>query len=208
MGAECRRHVRIHGVRRQEEHPAVAASGQANRIGFVALESPGFEVPGDDPASFSIHQNQVQHFAAGEEFHPTRIHLAHQSLISAQQKLLTGLTAGIESPRHLRSAERAVGQLARVFPGKGHALSDALIDDRSRYFGQAMHVRFTCAEVTAFDGVVKQAMNRVTVDRVSFSGVDSALSCDRVRAAGRLVNAEALHVVAQLTQGCGSRRSR
>ena len=60
------------------------------------------------------------------------------------------------------------------------------------------------AEVAALDGVVEQAVNRVAVVLVVLRGVDAALRGDRVRAARRVLEAEARDVVAEL----GERRGR
>src|SRR5688572_32547322 len=60
------------------------------------------------------------------------------------------------------------------------------------------------AEVAALDRVVEQPPRRVAVVLVVLGGVDAALGGDRVRAARRVLVAEALDVVAQL----GERRRR
>src|SRR5207247_6358441 len=52
---------------------------------------------------------------------PIFVHLAHQRLIGAEQKLLAGLAAGVERARHLRAAERAVVEQPAVLAGKRHA---------------------------------------------------------------------------------------
>ena len=66
-----------------------------------------------------------------------------------------------------------------------------------------MDVRLARAEVAAFDGVVEQAVNRVAVVLVVLRGVDAALRGDRVRAARRVLEAEARDVVAELGERRG-----
>ena len=46
------------------------------------------------------------------------VNLAFERLVGAEQKLLAGLAARVESARNLRAAERAIGQRAAVFAGK------------------------------------------------------------------------------------------
>ncbi len=56
-----------------------------------------------------------------------------------------------------------------------------------------------------FDRVVEEAVDAVAVVLVVLGGVDAALRGDGVRAAGRILEAEALDLVAQLAQRGGSR---
>lgn len=60
-----------------------------------------------------------------------------------------------------------------------------------------MYVRFSCAEVPAFHGVVKQAIDGISVVLIIFSGVDSALSRYTVRSARTVLKAERFDVVAE-----------
>ena len=130
--------------------------------------------------------------------------LAFERLVGAEQKLLAGLAAGVEGARDLGAAEGAVGERAAVFAGEGNALGHALIDDVDADLRQAIDVGFAGAEVAAFDGVVEEAVDAVAVVLIILGGVDAALRGDGVRAAGRILKAEALDVVAKLAQGGGS----
>ena len=94
---------------------------------------------------------------------------------------------------------------AAVLARERHALRDALIDDVDADLRQAVDVGFAGAEVAAFDGVVEEAVNAVAVVLIILGGVDAALRGDGVRAAGRILEAEALYVVAELGQGGGGR---
>ena len=68
----------------------------------------------------------------GYIFTPPRSICLLQRLIGAEQQLLAGLAARVEGARHLRAAERAVGQQAAVLARERHALRHALIDDVRR----------------------------------------------------------------------------
>ena len=65
---------------------------------------------------------------------------------------------------------------------------------------EAVDVRFARAEIAAFDGVVEKAVNAVAVVLVILGGVDAALRGDAVRAAGAVLEAEALHLVAEFRE--------
>src|SRR3954453_8419861 len=104
-------------------------------------------------------------------------------LVGADQELLAGLAAGVEGPRDLDAAERAVVEQPAVLPGERDALSDALVDDVHADLGQPVDVRLARAVVAALDGVVEQAVDGVAVTLVVLGRVDAALGRDRVRAA-------------------------
>ena len=70
-----------------------------------------------------------------------------------------------------------------VFARERNALRDALIDDVHADLREPVDVGFARAEVAAFYGVVKQAVNAVAVILVILRGIDSALRGDGVRAA-------------------------
>ena len=129
---------------------------------------------------------------------------AFQRLVGTQKKLLTRLSSCVEGARNLRSAEGAIGERAAVLAGEGNALGYALIDDPGADLGEAVDVAFAGAEVAAFDGVVEEAEDALTVVGVVLSGVDATLRGDGVRAAGGILEAEAFDFVAKLAErGCG-----
>ncbi len=134
--------------------------------------------------------------------------LALQRLVGAQQQLLAGLAARVEGARNLRAAEGAVVEHAAVFAREGHALRHALVDDVDADLRQAVDVGFARAEIAAFHGVVEEAVDAVAIVVIILGGVDAALRGDGVRAARGILEAEALHVVAQLAErgGRGSAR--
>ena len=137
---------------------------------------------------------------AGEHFNVALGDFLFHGLVRAQQELLAGLAAGIEGALELGAAEGAVVQQAAVFAAEGNALGDALVNDVGGYLRQAVHVGFAGAEVAALHGIVEQAVHGVAVVLVVLGCVDAALGRDGVGAAGAVLVAEALHVVAEFGQ--------
>ena len=189
------------GVGGQVEDIAVAAGGQADRIGHVGFDLPRHHVAGHDALGHAVHHDDFQHLVPGEHLDGTEADLPLQGLVGAQQQLLAGLPAGVEGAAHLGAAEGAVVEQAAVFPGEGHALAHALVDDVVADLGQTVHVGFAGAEVAALDRVVEEAADAVAVAVVVLGAVDTALGRDGVRAARAVLVAVALDLVAELGQG-------
>ena len=70
-------------------------------------------------------------------------------------------------------------------------------------FRETIDVRFSRTKIAAFDRIVKKTENAVAVVVVVLGRVDAALRRDRVRAPRRILEAEALDVVAKLSHGRG-----
>src|SRR5579864_4318022 len=191
------------GVGGKEIGVAVAAGAEHHRVANMRFDLAGNQIAGDDATSLAINDDEVEHFGAREHLHATGIYLVFESLVRAEQKLLAGLAAGVESARDLRAAEGSVGQRAGILAGEGNALSYALVDDVDADLREPVDIGLARSEVAAFDGVVEQAKDAVTIVVIVFRGVDTALSSDAVRAARRILKAEALHVVAELAQAGG-----
>src|ERR1700753_2363641 len=128
------------------------------------------------------------------------MNLAPQRLIRAQQKLLPCLSPGVESARHLRSAEGPIRQRSTILTRKGNALRNALIDNLDAVFSQPIDVCLARPKVAALYRVIKQAVDAVAVILIILRCVDSALRCNRVSPSRRILKAKALHLVAKLTQ--------
>ena len=205
VALECGRTVRGHGVRREEEYVAVTARGEYDGVCAVALDLARHEVAGDNAACLTVLDDQVEHLVAGVALHRPCGDLLVQGCICAQQQLLSGLAAGVEGTRYLRAAERTVGQQTAVLTGEGNALGDALVDDQVRDLGQTVDVGLAGAVVAALDRIVEEPVYGVVVVLVVLGCIDTALRCDRVCAAGGILDAEHLDVVAQLAErsGCG-----
>ena len=199
--------VRAFGVGGEVVDVAVAASGEDDGVGEMHAELAGDEIAGDDAAGLAVDDDEVEHLGARDHGDLAGVDLALEGLIGAEQKLLAGLAARVEGARNLGAAEGAVVEGAAVFAGEGDALGDALVDDVDAVLREAVDVAFASAEVAAFDGVVEEAVDAVAVVLIILGGVDAALRGDGVRAAGRILKAEALDVVAEFAAGW-RRRSR
>jgi hypothetical protein len=92
-----------------------------------------------------------------------------------------------------------------VLAREGHALRDALVDDRRADLREAVDVGLARAEVAALDRVVEQPPDGIAVVRVVLGRVDAALRGDAVRAARAVLEAEGVDVVAELGQARGRR---
>ena len=115
--------------------------------------------------------------------------------------MLAGLAAGIEGARDLGAAEAPICQVAGIFAGKRHALGDALVDNVHADLGEAVDIAFAGAEVAAFDCVVEQPVNAVTVVLVILRGIDPALGGDAVGAPGAVLNAKRFYIVPEFAKG-------
>ena len=152
------------------------------------------------PRALAVDDDQLEHLVAGVHLDGAGRHLTLQGLVGADQQLLARLAAGVEGALHLDAAERAVVEQAAVLTGERDALGDALVDDVRADLGEPVHVGLAGAVVAALDRVVEQPERRVVVVAVVLGRVDAALGGDGVRAAGAVLVAEVLDVVAGLAQ--------
>jgi hypothetical protein len=81
----------------------------------------------------------------------------------------------------------------------------ALVDYIQTDLGQAINIRFSRPKITAFDGVIEQPENTVAVVLIVLGSVDTTLRGDTVGPARRILEAKALNVVSEFTQGRGRR---
>ena len=169
-------------VGRQIVDVAVSTRRQHDRLRHMGLDGAGDEIARDDPTRLAIDHDEIKHLGAWVHCHTTATDLLFQRLIRAEQQLLAGLSARIESPRDLRTAERAVCQQPAVFSGERHSLRHALVDDVYAQLGEAVHVSFARAKIAALDGVVEEPINAVTIVLIILGGVDAALGSDAVGA--------------------------
>jgi hypothetical protein len=206
-GAPSSGDVAAHRVGRQVEDVSVSAGGQDDRIGCVGFDFSRHQIPRHDSAGVPIDGDQVEHVVAREHFDVARGNLGRVSRVRPNQELLAGLAACVEGPADEGPAEGPVSEQSAVFPCERNALGCGLVDDVHAEFSESVHVRFAGPEVAAFDRIVEEAVDRVSVILVVLRGVDSTLSRDRVRSARRVLEAEVEDVVAQLTQSRGGGRS-
>ena len=204
-GTPCGSDIATHRVGRKEKDIAVAAGRKDHRIGGMTADFAGLEITHNDAFGMTADEHKIEHLGTRVHFDATLFDFLFESLIASDEQLLTGLAAGVKGARNLSATERAVVKQTAVFAGKGHALRDALIDDRVRHFGKAIDIRLARAEVTTLDGVVKQTAHRVAIVAIVFRGIDATLRSDRVRAARAVLIAKAFHLIAQLGERCGGR---
>ena len=152
------------------------------------------------PRARPFDDDEIEHLGARIHRHAALRDLLLERLIRAEQQLLAGLAARVERARHLRAAERAIREQAAVLARERNALRHALVDDVDADLREPVDVRLARAEVAALDRVVEQPIDAVAVVLIVLRGVDAALRGDAVRAARRILEAEALDVVAELAQ--------
>ena len=198
----CRCDIAAACVGRKVKDISVTTGSEHNRVGCVRFDFSGDQTPGHDAFGVPIDQDKVEHFCLGEHFDCSGCNLPAECLISAKEKLLAGLAAGVKCSRNLSAAKRAIGQQTSVFPGERNALLDTLIDDQVTDFSQAINVRFACPKIATFDRVVKKPENAIAIVLVIFRCVNSALSSNTVSASRAVLITEALHLVAEFSQGC------
>jgi hypothetical protein len=64
----------------------------------VSLDFSGTEIARDDSLGVSLDNHEVEHFRLGKHLHRARSDLMAKRLITAEQKLLTGLSACVKRP--------------------------------------------------------------------------------------------------------------
>src|SRR6516225_522556 len=204
IGAPDSSGVATLGVRREVEDVAVTAGGQDDGIAHVDFDFAVVEVAGDNAAGLAVDDDEVQHVHARIHFHSAEADLALERLVGTEEELLASLAARVEGAGDLSAAEGTVVEKTAVLAGEGHALSNALVDDVHTNLGEAVDVAFTGAEVATFHCVVEQPVNAVAIIVIVLGSVDAALSGNGVGAAGTVLIAETLHVVAEFPEAGGS----
>src|ERR1700722_14695187 len=122
-------HIGALGIGGEIVDVAIAAGAQDDRVGKVGGDGAGDQVTGDDAASLSVDDDEVEHLRARMHSHGAGVDLAFEGLVGAKQKLLTGLAAGVEGARDLGTAKGAVGEGTAVLTSEGNPLGYALVDD-------------------------------------------------------------------------------
>ena len=164
----------------------------------MGLDFTGDQITGDDSLRVTIHKDKVEHLGVLMHLDSTKADLSTQCRVGPKQELLAGLPFGIECSGNLGSPERTICQFSTVFTGKGNALGDALVDNGSADFSKTVDIRLAGAEVPSLDCVVKEAPDAVSIVLVILGGIDATLRGDGVGAAGTVVEAEGLHLIAEL----------
>ena len=112
-----------------------------HRVGRVRLDRAGDQVARHDAARPAVDDDEVEHLGARKHRHAALRDLLLERLIRAEQQLLPRLAARVERARHLRAAERAVGEQAAVLARERHALRHALVDDVDADLREPVDVR-------------------------------------------------------------------
>ena len=207
VGPPGGRDIGGHGIGGQVEDIAVPAGGQHHGMAGVPLQLAGDQIAADNAPGPAVHDHQFHHLPAGIDGDPAGGHLPHQGGVGPEQELLAGLAAGVEGPRDLGPAKGTVGQGPAVFPGKGHALGHALVDDGIGDLGQAVDIGLARAKIATLDGIVEQPEDGVPIVLIILGRVDPALGGDGMGPARTVLDAERFDGVAQLRQGGGGRGS-
>jgi hypothetical protein len=186
------------GVCRKIEDIAVTARGQDDGIRRMRSDFAGCQISSHNAPGLTINHDDVQHLCHWKHLAAAQPDLALQRLIRPDEQLLAGLPSRVEGSRNLGATERAVRQQSSVLSCEGNTLGHTLVDNVDADLCQAIDVGLASAEIAAFDRVVEQAVDAISVVRIVFRGIDSALSCNAVRAPGRILETETLDVVAKL----------
>src|SRR5262249_29370400 len=131
----------------------------------------------------------------------------HQRLVCTQQKLLSCLPARIKCAGNLGATKRAIRKHAAIFARKWHTLRNALIDDVYANLRKAINICFTRAVVTAFDGVIKESINAVSIVLIILCRVNSTLRGNAMRASRTVLVTKTLYVVSKFRKLCSGSAS-
>ena len=205
VGFPSRAAVAVHGVGAQEIHISVATRAEQHGVRRIALDRTVHDIATDDTAGVAVFHHHVHHFAAGVHLYAAFCYLVAQSTVGTDQQLLSGLTAGVESTRNLRAAERTVVEITGIVAGKRHALRHTLVNDIVAHFRQTIYVGFAGTVVAPLDGIVEKTVDAVAVVLIVLGRIDTALRGDGVRPAGTVGNAEYLYIETQRAQRSGRR---
>ena len=201
------RGITAHGIGRKEIYVTITSRGDNHCVSRVAFYFSSYEVTSDDSTSLAIYDYHVHHLMAVVHIYLTTSDLSVHSGISTQEELLSCLSLSVESTRYEHPTERTVVQESAVITSERHPLSYTLVYDISRDLSQAIYIGLTRAVVTPFYGVVEEAIGRVTVSHIVFSGIDPPLSGDRVRTTRRVLVSKSLYIVPKLGKGSSGRAS-
>ena len=193
-------HIGPHRIGAQKEHISIPPAAQHNGMGSMAFNFACNKVPGNDSPRLSVHLDHVHQFVTVVHGHFSLGNLTAQGTVGTQQQLLARLALGIKSPAHLDPAKRPVVQQSAVISCKRHALCHALVNDIRADFGKAVHVCFPAPVVASLDGIIEQAVHRVTVVLVVFGSVDAPLGRNGVGTPRAVLKTESLDVVAHFSQ--------
>ena len=99
------------------------------------------------------------------------------------------------------TAEGPVVEQPTVLTSKRDTLRSTLVDNAHRNLSQTVYVGLSGTVVATLDGVVEEAMHRITVVLVILGRIDATLSRHRMGPTRGTVEHEVVHLVPQLGQG-------
>ena len=85
-------------VGRKKKNIAVTAGRENYSVAGEGIDFAGAQIAGDNSLGVTIDQNKVEHLGLREHFHRAERDLPAHCLISAEQKLLAGLSTGVKRP--------------------------------------------------------------------------------------------------------------
>src|SRR5580658_8138318 len=138
-------------VRRQIEDVRIATRRQHNHVAGVAIDSARYQVPRYNATCSAIDDHDIEQLVTDVHRHGAGRHLLFQGLISAQQQLLSGLTASVESSLDLHSSERSSIEKATILARERHSLRHALVDYVETGLCEAVNVPLARAKIAALD---------------------------------------------------------
>ena len=197
--------VAVHSVGGEEIGISITAGGNHHGVCAEPFELAGDQVAGDDTLSLAVDDDEVEHLVTRIALYGTCGNLLVEGCIGTQKELLSGLTAGIEGTADLHATEGTVGKVSAVFTGERNTLGHALVDDGCTYLCQTIDIGLAGTIVTTFDGIVEEPVHRVIVVLVVLGSIDTTLGRDGVGPAGRIADAENLHIIAEFAEArsCG-----
>ena len=98
VGLPCCAHIGSHGHGGKEKGISVATGCKHHCMGGIFPDFPIDQIAGDDPPGPAFYHDKINHFLTGNQFDFACLHLAADSRIGSEQKLLACLSPGIESP--------------------------------------------------------------------------------------------------------------
>src|SRR5881394_4646615 len=108
-------------VGREIKHVSISAGGEHDSIRGVSFNFSRTQATSNNSFRVSLDNYEIEHLRLREHFDRAGRDLSAKRLITAEQKLLTGLSARVECTRHLGAAKRTICQIAAVFASKRHS---------------------------------------------------------------------------------------
>ena len=195
--------VAVHGICRKEICISISSGCNHNCVCTKTLNLTCYKITGNDTFGLSVYNNEIKHLMTRIRLYSSGSNLFIKRSIRTEKKLLSGLSASIESTAYLHTSERTVGKISAVFTGKWNTLCYTLVNNGSTYFSKTIHISLSAAVVTSLDSIIEETIHGVIVVLIILCSIDTTLSCNRVRSTRGIADTENFNVVAEFTEGCG-----